>query len=201
MREYLELFEGEFDATVVEKCKAENQPYVAYSPVKGVVYTNTNTAQAVDLGLSVKWASCNIGATFPEDFGDYFAWGETEPKEDYSKNYKWGEEDFNATGKPSKYNIEDKLWELLPEDDAAHVNWGGKWRMPTNAEYAELIENCTYEHCTLNGVNGIKMISNINSNWIFFPTTGFIIDVEVDSEFNSAYWSKNLFKLSEDSVY
>ena len=201
MKEYLEFFEEEFDTTVEDKCSPSNKPYVAYSPVSGVAYTTPVTAQAVDLGLSVKWASCNIGATFPEETGDYFAWGEVEPKEDYFQDYKWGEGNFMVTGKPSKYNIEDKLWELLPEDDAAHVNWGGKWRMPTNAEYVELIENCTYERCTLNGVNGIKMISNINSNWIFFPTTGVITDVEVDSEFNSEYWSKSLIKMSEGSVY
>jgi hypothetical protein len=80
MREYLELFKEGFDTTVSDKCKPANSPYVAYSPISGVAYTTPSKAQAVDLGLSVKWASCNVGATFPEDFGDYFAWGEAETK-------------------------------------------------------------------------------------------------------------------------
>ena len=189
MKEYLEFFEAEFDATVSDKCNPSNSPYVAYSPVSGVAYTAPVKAQAIDLGLSVKWASCNISATFPEDTGDYFAWGEVETKDYFGETYKWG--DVYVTGEATKYNVEDGLVQLLPEDDAARVNLGGKWRMPTREEYQELIDNCTYEYCILNGVKGCKFISKINSNWIFFPQTGYIEQDEVDLGWSSNYWSSS----------
>jgi hypothetical protein len=147
MREYLELFKEGFDTTVSDKCKPANSPYVAYSPISGVAYTTPSKAQAVDLGLSVKWASCNVGATFPEDFGDYFAWGEAETKEEFDTfdgNYKWGNLDHGDP--PIKYNLTDGLTTLLPEDDAAQVHWGGKWRMPSLDEIQELVDNCTFEY-------------------------------------------------------
>ena len=189
MKEYLELFKEKFDTTVEDKCSPSNKPYVAYSPVSGVAYTTPDKAQAVDLGLSVKWASCNIGATFPEDTGDYFAWGEVDTKDYFAETYKWG--DVYSTGEATKYNVEDGLVQLLPEDDAAQQNWGGKWRIPTYEECRELVENCTYEYCSLNGVKGCKFISKINSNWIFFPQTGFIEMDEVDLGYSSNYWSSS----------
>ena len=91
----------------------------------------------VDLGLTsgTLWATCNVGATAPEDYGDYFAWGETEPKEDYSwSTYKWCNGSYKTQTKyctNSKYGTVDDKTELEPEDDAAFVNWGSTWRMPT----------------------------------------------------------------------
>ena len=98
-------------------------------------------SQAVDLGLSVKWSSLNLGAVSPEDYGAYFAWGETETKSDYSwLTYKWGTspttlKKYNT--KRSKGTVDNKTV-LDPEDDVVHVKLGGKWRMPTDAEWKEL---------------------------------------------------------------
>ncbi len=122
----------------------------------------------VDLGLSVKWATFNVGATSPEDYGDYFAWGETEPKETYSwATYKWG-----TSSNLTKYNATDGKTILEPEDDAAHVHWGGKWRMPTKEEMQELFDNCTWKEETRNGING-HIVTGPNGNSIFIPTTGY----------------------------
>ena len=125
----------------------------------------------VDLGLSVKWATFNVGATSPEDYGDYFAWGETEPKETYSwATYKWGDgTDANIT----KYNATDGKTILEPADDAAQVHWGGKWRMPTKEEIEELIDNCTWSESIQNGVKGYVVTSKHTGNSIFFPYSGY----------------------------
>ena len=123
----------------------------------------------VDLGLSVKWATFNVGATSPEDYGDYFAWGETEPKEEYSMaTYKHYDK---STGKYIKYNS-DSLTMLEPEDDAAHVNWGGKWRMSTKEEMNELIANCTWTWRQNNGIGGYE-VTGPNGNSIFLPAAGY----------------------------
>ena len=123
----------------------------------------------VDLGLSVMWATCNVGATTPEEYGDYFAWGETEAKQNFSwEIYKW----CNGTKSTiTKYNATDGLTTLLPEDDAAHVNWGGQWRMPTKEELTELREQCTWKWVTINGIKGNKVIGP-NGNSIFLPAGG-----------------------------
>ena len=100
------------------------------------------TQKYVDLGLSVKWATCNVGATNPEDYGDYFAWGETSPKDKYdTETYKWYD---NIDESLTKYNSEiygivDNKYLLDVTDDAAYINWGSAWRMPTRAEIEELL--------------------------------------------------------------
>ncbi len=141
----------------------------------------------VDLGLSVKWATFNVGAMAPEEYGNYFAWGEVEPKAEYSwENYKWGD---GTASNMTKYNEKDGLTSLKLEDDAAHVNWGGKWRMPTDAEFTELREKCKWEWTTQNGVNGYKVIG-VNGNSIFLPVSGFYYDnglVYVND--HGDYWS------------
>lgn len=129
----------------------------------------------VDLGLSVKWATCNIGASSPEDYGDYFAWGETEPKEYYDwSNYKWCRGSSDTMTKyctNSSYGTVDNKTTLDPEDDAATANWGGSWRMPTYEEQAELRNNCTWTWTTQNGVKGYK-VTGPNGNSIFLPAAG-----------------------------
>jgi len=140
--------------------------------------------QIVDLGLSVKWASFNVGASYPWEYGDYFAWGETEPKEDYSwDTYKWcvnGRSDWltkYCTDSGFGYNgFTDGKTILDADDDAATANWGGRWRMPTYDECQELIDNCTWEWTTLNGVYGEKVTSTkrgYTDKWIFFPAAGY----------------------------
>lgn len=140
----------------------------------------------VDLGLSVKWATFNVGATSPEDYGDYFAWGETEPKEEYSwATYKWCDgTDANMT----KYNATDGKTILEPEDDAVHVNWGGKWRMPTEEEFTELREHCTWIWVEKNGINGYE-ITGSNGNSIFVPAAGFYYENGFNYGENGDYWS------------
>ena len=133
--------------------------------------------EAVDLGLpsGTKWASCNVGATKPEEYGGYYAWGETEEKEVYSTaTYQY------ATGEDTDGDgwYENLQYKNLGSDisgtycDVAHVKWGGKWVMPSANEVKELIDNCTSEWTTLNGVNGMKFTSNINGNSIFLPASG-----------------------------
>ena len=123
----------------------------------------------VDLGLSVKWATTNVGAESAEEYGEYFAWGETEPKEVYDwSTYKWCDgTDANIT----KYNATDGKTILEPADDAAHVHWGGNWRMPTKEEQKELLDVCSWERTNLNGVIGYK-VTGPNGNSIFIPIAG-----------------------------
>ncbi len=122
----------------------------------------------VDLGLSVKWATCNVGATTPEEYGDYFAWGETETKDKYSwATYKWG-----TSSNMTKYNTTDGKTILDPEDDAAQVHWGDKWRMPSKEEVDELTQQCSWIWTTRNNVNGYK-VTGPNGNSIFLPAAGY----------------------------
>lgn len=119
----------------------------------------------VNLGLSTNWASCNIGADVPEGKGSYFSWGETKTKDIYNEEtYKFGYP-------PSKYTDEDGMTQLISTDDAAQVNWGGLWRMPTRADEEELYEKCDWEWTTVNGVDGFK-VTGPNGNSIFLPATG-----------------------------
>ena len=133
-------------------------------------------AEAIDLGLSVKWASYNVGASKPEDYGDYFAWGETDQKDVYSvSNYKWcnaSETSLIKYNTNIDYGAVDNRTQLDLSDDAAHVNWGGKWRIPTEAECGELRKNCIWILTTQNGVYGLKVTSSINGNSIFLPAAG-----------------------------
>ena len=131
----------------------------------------------VDLGLSVKWATCNVGASKPEEYGDYFAWGETTPKSTYDwSTYKYCNGSFDSLTKynnKSSYGAVDNKTVLEAADDAARANWGGSWRMPTWDEQDELREKCTWKRTTQNGVKGYKVTSKINGNSIFLPAVGF----------------------------
>lgn len=134
---------------------------------------------AIDLGLSVKWASCNVGAEKPEEYGDYFAWGEVKPKEYYDwSTYKYCRGSYNSMTKyctSSSYGIVDDKTVLDPSDDAATVNWGGSWRMPTKSELDELRSKCKWTWTTQNGVEGYKVVGP-NGNSIFLPAAGLVFD-------------------------
>ena len=136
----------------------------------------------VDLGLpsGIKWATCNVGASAPEEYGGYYAWGETETKDDYGwDTYKWckGSEDtMTKYCTQSKYGTVDNKTVLDPEDDVAHVKWGGNWRMPTLDDLQALHLLCTWTWTTQSGTNGFKVTSNSNGNSIFLPATGFRSD-------------------------
>lgn len=171
-----------------------------------------NGHEYVDLGLNVKWATCNVGADKPEGYGDYYAWGETEPKSEYTwENYRFriSGDDFFKNIKLSKYNTDiitgvvDSLTTLEMIDDAAHVRWGGNWRMPTVDEFRELMDSCTWTWTTINGVNGYKVTSNMHGytdRSIFLPAVGL-----GNANFNNRqddhglYWSSSLRPSSPNS--
>ena len=129
-----------------------------------------NYVDQVDLGLpsGTIWATCNLGASSPEEYGDYYAWGETEPK-DY---YDWDTYKFGTKDNLTKYNREDRKIILDLEDDAAHVVLGGKWHIPTREQIQELFDNTTNEESELNDVKGRLFTSKINGNTLFFPYSG-----------------------------
>ena len=135
----------------------------------------------VDLGLpsGTLWATCNVGANVPEECGDYFAWGETEPKDYYDwGTYKWCNGNYDTLTKyctNSNYGYNgyvDNKMELDSEDDAAYVNWGSSWRMPTLEQQQELIDNCTTIWMTRNGVDG-QLVTGPNGNTLFLPASGY----------------------------
>ncbi|MCQ2219707.1 MAG: hypothetical protein MJZ33_14690 [Paludibacteraceae bacterium] len=146
-----------------------------------------------DLGLpsGILWATCNIGATKPEEYGNYFAWGEIAPKDVYDwHTYKWGLKKDSIT----KYNDKDGLTILLSEDDAATANWGGKWRMPTSSEIDELVDNCQYTWTEVNGVKGAQFSAK-NGRSIFIPASG----NRIGSSFfikgcGCDFWSSSLYE-------
>lgn len=160
-----------------------------------------NMYRFVDLGLpsGVRWATFNIGATKPEEYGSYFAWGETTPKSAYSwSNYAHG----NASNNLTKYYSGDSKTVLDQEDDAASANWGvnwrGSWRIPTIAEWEELLTNCTWTSEKINGVDGFKVQSKSNDKWIFLPRAGYY-DGENFSRAESCYWSSSIGDNNDDA--
>lgn len=160
-----------------------------------------NGYEYVDLGLSVKWATCNVGASSPEEYGDYFAWGEIEPKEVYDwSTYKYGSYDsLTKYNTDSSYGTVDNKTTLDLSDDAARANWGGNWRMPTDTEILELIDNCTWTWTTQNGVYGCKVTSYKNGKSIFLPATGWRIDSGLhDAGSHGHYWSSSLDTVNTD---
>ncbi len=171
-------------------------------PVHARAITNNSNHDWVDLGLpsGTLWATCNVGANSPEEYGDYFAWGETEPKEVYDLNtYKWclgNDATITKYCTKSSYGnngFTDGKTELDPEDDAAYVNWGPLWRMPSRAQQIELFEQCTHTGTTHNGVNG-QLFIGPNGNSIFIPTAGIRWDDSLSSVGeNGYYWSRTLW--------
>ena len=158
-----------------------------------------NNHEYVDLGLpsGLKWATCNVGANAPEEYGDYFAWGEVEPKTTYDwSTYKYGTSydqltkycNYSSYGKDG---FTDNKTVLDPEDDAATVNWDGAWRMPTSAEQDELREKCTWTWTTQNGVNGY-IVTGPNGNSIFLPAAGFVGGGALTAGSSGNYWSSSL---------
>lgn len=141
--------------------------------------------EAVDLGLSVKWATFNVGASRPERYGCYYAWGETEEKDSYS------EENYLYYSNGSYADIGSNI--AGTQYDVAHVKWGGAWRMPTSDEQYELIWNCDWEWTTIDGVKGYKVKSRVNDEFIFLPASGFREDTEISGLDNiGTYWSSVL---------
>lgn len=156
------------------------------------------TGKAIDLGLpsGIKWASCNIGATAPEEYGGYYAWGETEEKNYYDwSTYKWCNGTKYSMTKyctNSNYGTVDNKTTLDPEDDVAQVKWGGNWRMPTLTEQQELIDNCVWVWTTINDVIGYN-VTGPNGNSIFLPVAGFRSQKATKTQGSAAhYWTGSL---------
>ncbi len=143
---------------------------------------------AIDLGLpsGTRWASCNVGASKPQECGKYFAWGEIETKEEYS----WNTYSLCKNGdKRSCHNIGFAAIMWGSKYDVAHMNWGGRWRMPTHEQFMELINECTFQWTEINFIWGGKFISRTNDNSIFLPATGIAKDNEISSCGQGFYWS------------
>ena len=179
--------------------------YGEKTPLDIPLCPDENHIHAIDLGLSVKWACCNVGASKPEEFGGYFAWGETAEKSYYDwDTYRWGSGRYEL----SKYCTDsfdgtyDGRTTLDPGDDVAHVRLGGSWRMPTRTECDELIDNCTSEWTTLNGVKGRKFTSRKNGNSIFLPAAGSRGYDGLDTVGSRGlYWSSSLCTDDPSSAY
>ena len=181
---------------IVKKYNVEDVEEVFHEEVILPTDTSSYDYPYVDLGLpsGTLWATFNVGASKPEEYGDYFAWGEIKTKNYYDwTTYRWGGEYGTSKEYISKYccNHEngrrDSLVTLLPEDDAATANWGQNWRMPTVEECCELIENCQWSWEELNGVKGTKITAK-NGNWIFFPAAGTFDGYSVKSKASEAYY-------------
>lgn len=158
---------------------------------------NSRHPHVIDLGLPVKFSCCNVGAATPADYGDYFAWGEVEPKETYSwENYKWCKGKVNTLTKyclSTKEGEKDDKLVLEPEDDAAHVICGGTWRMPKWNEGAKLVVDCTWTWTTIGGVNGCKVTAS-NGNSIFLPAAGYRSGAQYINSLGESgtYWTSRL---------
>lgn len=179
------------------------------TPSNVLAQSTHNGYEYVDLGLSVKWATCNVGSTSPEDYGYYFAWGETSNKSTYTdNNYKFYGESINRSKRYiKKYNSEeyrgyiDNKTLLDPEDDVAHVMWGGDWYLPSKDEFEELIKNCTWTWVTQNGKNGFKVTSKKNGNSIFLPAADRKDAYRTTIENNGFYLTNERCVHDEDDAY
>lgn len=196
MKDYLALFNqhtgyqdfaqgSSFITPNVSYCIAEDE--VHYNP-----YDRFNGHAYVDLGLlsGTLWATTNVGSSTVEGYGDYYAWGETDTKSNYSQNtYKFGTSSSNLT----KYNSTDGLSTLELEDDVAHVLWGGDWHMPTETQMNELINNCTWTWDTIDKINGYTVSGNGNS--IFLPAAGYRYNTNLYVVGTlGQYWSSSILR-------
>ena len=157
----------------LEELEDERKRKEEYARTHGTI----NGHDYVDLGLSVKWATCNVGASSPEGYGDYYAYGETTTKDSYTKE--------NCTN----YSI---IMVPISGDvsyDVACKKWGGTWRLPSIMEFKELVENCTWEWTSQKGINGYKVTSKKNGNSIFLPAAGWRRYKMGSPGGNGSYWS------------
>ena len=220
--------ENPFTVTVTNAESGQKYYYRAYcisdsikydGDVKDFTYTwdvaevgLENGYRYVDLGLTVKWATFNVGATKPEEYGGYFAWGETETKTVYKwDTYKWchGSDTtltkYCAEDKSGYEDFTDTLKVLTPEDDVAQTEWGGSWRMPTSAEMEELMKHCEWEwyyagNSEFNGIAGFKVTSfkeGYEHCFIFLPSAGYRNATSLyDDGSYAGYWTSSLYSLT-----
>ena len=158
---------------------------------------------AVDLGLTsgLKWASFNVGANAPEDYGEYFAWGETTTKTDYKGDWSNYFDTSDGGSTFTKYNKDGGKTVLDLENDAANANWGGSWRMPTDAEWTELRTECAWTWTTQNEKNGY-LVTGPNGNSIFLPAAGYRRGASLDYAGSYGYyWSSSLLEYNSDYAW
>lgn len=166
---------------------------------------DSNHPHMIDLGLpsGTKWACCNLGATKPEEYGNHYAWGETQTKSEYNwSTYRWGS-DYTLT----KYNSKsgrgtvDGKTTLEASDDAATANWGAPWHMPTKTQIEELQDKTISTWTTENGVNGWKFTGS-NGGSIFLPAAGYCWESGLDDAgANGYYWSSTLYESAPVHAY
>ena len=181
---------------------------VSTEPPRG--YMDMGTVNINGVNKNLKWATCNVGAAYPWDYGDYFAWGETAPKAEYKvdrSNY------FDTTDGGStftKYNLSGGKTVLDPEDDAATVNWGGPWRMPTYEEWVALSDNTLFDtvwktNYNGTGINGMlvtRKAGPCTGNSIFLPATGYRKNADlIDAGSFGDYWTSSLLHSDESAWY
>lgn len=200
---------GKKEGTCVVTCRATDGSGVFAQC--NVTVSDANTY--VDLGLpsGTLWAKKNVGAEHSTESGDYFAWGETEPKEDYTfETYKWCAGTYNTLKKynpdpeagyhpyGSELGYTDDLTELEPEDDAATVNWGENWQTPSIQQFAELFNK---EYTTIEGNSDrIRITSKSNGNYIILPYAGSYKNMEIEEGY-CCYWSRSLFESAPYYAY
>jgi len=156
----------------------------------GVATGTINGHEYVDLGLpsGLKWATCNVGANSPEDYGNYYAWGETTTKSLYTA-------DNSLTYGRNMGDIRGEV-----NYDAARANWEGSWRLPTKREMEELLNNCTWTWTTQNAVNGYK-VTGLNGNSIFLPVAGYCYgSLRYDVGEYGSYWSSTPYERNTDDA-
>lgn len=216
---YGSLFKGSWTAKLASLRRGTEYYYRPYLNVEGILYYGpvkkfTTLGEyvdiptnAVDLGLpsGTLWADRNVGADSPEAYGDYYAWGETTTKSTYNwSTYKWCQGSYNTLTKyctDSYYGTVDNKTTLDLEDDAAYVNMGKEWRMPTYAEQVELRDKCTWIWTTQNGTNGYK-VTGPNGNSIFLPAAGWRIDSDLYYAGSGGnYWSSSLYESNPTAAW
>ena len=184
-----------------------------YGDVRMFVLESSDTREAVDLGLSVKWASCNVGATEPTEYGDYFAWAMTEGYEGGNTTFNWASYAYcnGAYNRLTKYcndatyGRKDGLLILEQDDDAAVINWGAKWRVPTEAEMTELREKCKWRmqpkgNVKYNGVAGYE-VTGPNGNTIFLPSAGYRYNSSLRSAGSAGrYWTNSISEVNPSNA-
>ena len=180
-----------------------------------------NAPDCIDLGLSVKWASFNIGASKPEESGSFYSWGETSDKSVYEwSTYKYFRKAVTLSGqtvprdsiKVTKYctnkekgygEFTDNMTVLEPTDDVANICLGGNWRMPTEKEFQELIDSCTWTWTELNGVQGCVVTSNVEGftdRSIFLPAAGYR-GSRTHFDSRGSYWSSSVNEDDPDNAF
>ena len=196
-----------------QNVQKENRTNVTSEKFNQIISGSIGGHDYVDLGLSVMWATCNVGSSKPSDAGLFIAWGEVKAKTDYS----WATYIFLSDGTNkdnaifSKYNSDgnhgnvDNLNKLETTDDIAYVIWSDKWRMPTKDEFDELVNNCTWKWTKVDGVDGYQVYSKkagFEKNSIFLPASGYYQKNSIQKKGTyGCYWSASMGAYSHSANY